>query len=256
MIKSLLFGATSLYLLLGLMLYVYQRQIIYVPQAATIETPAATISFSRDGTTLAGWLLNPGQDKALIYYGGNAERIEYNRQTLAQLLPDYSIYLIAYRGYGHSSGEPNETALFADALYIYDQLQSNHSHISLLGRSLGSGIASYVAAQRPIDQLLLVTPFDSIESVARERYPVFPVSWLLKDKFDSHGRAAKIAADITVISAANDRIIPPVHTQRLLQQLPASRTRSVVIGGAGHNDLDQFDLYQQTLKQALSTPPK
>ena len=99
--------------------------------------------------------------------------------------PDRSLFLVNYRGYGGSSGQPSEAALFADALAIFDHVRREHSEIAVMGRSLGSGVAVLVASERPVEQLVLVTAFDSLVNVAREYLRWLPVGRLLRDRYDS-----------------------------------------------------------------------
>ena len=126
--------------------------------------------------TLRGWKLNPGKSGALLYFGGNAERLDASRDEFARLFPDRTVYLLSYRGYGASEGQPGEAALFGDALALYDAARARHPRrrYAVIGRSLGSGVASYLASQRPVERLALVTPFDSLAEVAQAHYPVVP----------------------------------------------------------------------------------
>jgi pimeloyl-ACP methyl ester carboxylesterase len=186
--KEIIFIALVLlgvYLLLAAFLYVYQRRLIYYPVALDPSFVAERIVVDNQGTRLQGWVLNPGQRKAVIYFGGNSEMITHRRGFFEDVFRDYSVYLINYRGYGDSEGSPSEAGLFSDALAIYDQLSPRHQSISAYGRSLGSGVAVYLAARRPLEKLILLTPYDSVAAVAQKIYPMFPVRYLIKDRFDS-----------------------------------------------------------------------
>jgi pimeloyl-ACP methyl ester carboxylesterase len=145
---------------------VYQRRLIYYPVALDPSFVAERIVVDNQGTRLQGWVLNPGQRKAVIYFGGNSEMITHRRGFFEDVFRDYSVYLINYRGYGDSEGSPSEAGLFSDALAIYDQLSPRHQSISAYGRSLGSGVAVYLAARRPLEKLILLTPYDSVAAVA------------------------------------------------------------------------------------------
>ena len=131
MIKIVLF-----YIGLCLVLFVLQRKFLYFPQPSGAVRGITEIGFTTDGVQLNGWVVNEGQPKALIYYGGNAESIENNITFFETVLPNYSVYLIPYRGYGNSTGEPSEAHLYHDALHIFDRVKVNHKQISLMGRSL------------------------------------------------------------------------------------------------------------------------
>jgi pimeloyl-ACP methyl ester carboxylesterase len=92
---------------------------------------------------------------------------------------DYAVYLLNYRGFGGSGGSPSEEAIAEDALALFDQVYASHPQIAVVGRSLGSGVAVRLASQRPVQQLILVTPYNSLEEIAEQQYPWLPVKWLL-----------------------------------------------------------------------------
>jgi len=246
MIKILL-----LYLGFCLVLYMLQRKFLYFPQPPVLMSGATEISFNTDGEQLNGWVVNEGRSKALIYYGGNAESIENNIAFFEVLLPDYSVYLIPYRGYGNSTGSPSEEHLYHDALYIFDRVKVNHEQISLMGRSLGSGVATYVAVNREVDKLILVTPFDSIVNVAKSVYWMFPVSLLIQDKFQSLKRVKNINAKTYIFIAENDRVIPRARTEQLIAEFTGQLIDSTLIIGADHNDISLYPEYAAGLQRAL-----
>jgi pimeloyl-ACP methyl ester carboxylesterase len=239
---SLLLAAC--YLLFAAFLHVYQRKLIYHPVKLDPGFNADEITIDSDGTHLHGWILNPGQTRAVIYFGGNSELITHRSGYFEQVFADYSVYLINYRGYGNSEGSPTEVALFADALAIHDQIREKYSSVSAYGRSLGSGVAVYLAAKRPLDQLILLTPYDSIAAVAQKIYPLFPVRYLIKDRFDSGARAGTIEIPVLIASAEHDREIALEHTQALRQRFTHAEVKYRQIAGAAHNDIIDFPEYR------------
>ena len=127
-----------------------------------------------------------------------------------------------------------------------------HKEISVIGRSLGSAVATYVAANRTLAKLVLITPFDSIQHIAQSQYPIYPMSLLLKDKHDSYSRANKITAQTLVIAAEKDNIIGMVHTQRLIDGF-SNNVMLDVIKGANHNNISEFPHYNQILGDFLKS---
>ncbi|PSU34850.1 alpha/beta hydrolase [Photobacterium lutimaris] len=240
-----------LYALFVLTFCSLQRQFLYFPQSASDVYGEMNTRFVVDGVPLSGWVLNQGQPKALIYYGGNAESIEANIPFFKAVIPNYTVYLIPYRGYGNNVGSPTETALYRDAVEIFQSVKGKHDSVSLMGRSLGSGIATYVAANRQVDKLILVTPFDSIENVAKDIYWMFPVSWMIKDKYRSLDRVKEIKAQTYIFIAEEDRVIPRARTDRLIAEFGEQLVEVVVITGAGHNTVSQFPAYVSGLKRVL-----
>lgn len=224
--RKLLLAALALpllgYLALCGLMYGQQRDFLYYPQATRLDPIHTDFELRRPDATLRGWRLQPGKRDALVYFGGNAEAVEGMRTRLTRWFPDRSIYLVAYRGYGASDGSPSEAALFADGLAIFDHAKGRHpeGEITVIGRSLGSGVASYVAAERPVSKLVLVTPFDSLAAVAADHYPWLPVDWLLQDRYESDRHLADFQGPVLVIRAGNDRVVPPARTDALIAALP------------------------------------
>lgn len=230
-----------------------QRDLLYYPRPPIADPPGQSFTLESEGLTLQGRLLNPGRQQALLYFGGNAEQIERRAATLEGLLPEHSIYLLPYRGYGGNPGQPSEDALLRDALAAFDHAARQHAGVSLIGVSLGSGVAVHVAAQRPVRRLVLVMPYDSIENVARTHYPWLPVGWLLRDKFESWRRAPAVKAPSLVLVAAEDRIIPPERSRALAEALPAP-VELVEFPGADHDTLGQRTDFWRRVGSFLQAP--
>ncbi len=135
---------------------------------------------------------------------------------------------------------------------LFDEVRRRQpaAHIAVLGRSLGSGVASALAARRPVDALILVTPFDSLEAVAAQLLPMLPVRTLLRDRFDSAAALADFDGPVLVIRAGRDAVIPPARTDALLAALPDARVAE--LGDAGHNDIDLDPAYTEAIAGFLS----
>jgi len=224
---------------------------LYFP-ATKVEVPhIEKIKFKVRELSLEGWVVNGKRDRALIYYGGNAERIENNIAFFQSLLPEYTVYLIPYRGYANNPGSPSEQALLEDASAIYDTLATQHSEISLMGRSLGTGVAIYIAVHKPVEKLILATPYDSIENVARETYWMFPLRFLLKDKFLSWKRAPELQTETLLLVAGRDRVVSRQRSDNLLRHIPAALVEEVVIEKANHNDISLYPQFSRAIREML-----
>lgn len=198
-----------------------QRELLYFPQVTRTPATATDWALQRADVTLRGWRLEPSAPRPILYFGGNAESIENNRDTFANWFPGRSVYLMAYRGYGASEGTPTEQALFDDALAVYDHIAAEHpgQPVTVIGSSLGSGVAAYLASQRLVERLVLVTPYDSMANVARAHYPALPVHWLLQDRFESMRHLAGYRGQVLVLRAGRDTVIPAACTARLVAVL-------------------------------------
>ncbi|WP_313927048.1 alpha/beta fold hydrolase [Pseudoxanthomonas sp.] len=245
--------AVVAYLGLCSLLYLQQRRLIYYPQFTRVAPAQTDFAFQRPDAVLRGWVVNPGRQDAVLYFGGNAEAVEANRDVFAQWLPSRTVYLVAHRGYGASDGEPSEAALLADALAVYDDIARRHpdGDVAVIGRSLGSGVATHVASERPVRHLVLVTPFDSLAAVAQSHYPVFPVRLLLKDRYDSAARLPGYGGNLLVLRAGRDTVVPPAHTDRLLASFKG-RARVVDFPRAGHDDLSTDPAYWPAIRDFLA----
>jgi pimeloyl-ACP methyl ester carboxylesterase len=213
----------------------FQRSLIYFPQPRT-ETPGTgLLQLSFDDAVVNVTTLQRPSAEAVIYFGGNGEDTSLSLPALAEAFPQDSIYLMHYRGYGGSTGTPSEKILVADALALFDKVSGDQKNITVVGRSLGSGVAIQLASQRPASRLILVTPYDSIENIAARQFPYVPVSWLLEDKFESWKYAEKIKAPTTIIAAEHDEVVPASSTAMLLAHFREGIARFAIIRKAGHN---------------------
>ena len=249
-ILTILAVAALIYIALCLMLFLAQRTFIYYPQPKSAADNSATLALNvDDARVLVSTRPHPGRD-AVIYFGGNAEDVSRSLPTLVDAFPERAVFALNYRGYGGSTGRPSETALIADALVLFDRVHIDHPHIVVIGRSLGSGVAIHVASERPVERLVLVTPYDSLLNVAASQFRYFPIRWLLLDKFESWRYAPKVAAPTQLIAAQNDEAIPFASTQSLYEQLPESLATLTVIRGVGHDSISESPEYIPALRGA------
>ena len=224
------------------LVFAIQRSLIYYPQPSSLGERDTTIALpAADAHVVASVRQRPGAN-AVVYFGGNAEDVTQSIAGLAAAFPAHALYLLHYRGYGASGGKPSEATIVADALALFDVAQRDHARIDVVGRSLGSGVAVQVASARPAARLVLVTPYDSLLAIAASRFPYLPVSWLLRDRFESDRHAAAITAPTLVIAAARDEVIPRASTERLLARFrPGVATLRVVAGD--HNSVSEQPEY-------------
>ena len=157
------------------------------------------------------------------------------------------MYLANYRGYGASSGSPHEQGILRDAESLFDEVSSRHEQVTVIGRSLGSGVAVHVGTSREVERLVLITPYDSLASVAAGRFPILPVSLLIRDRYDSLRLAALIDTPTLVLAAEYDEVIPIHHARNLAESIRRDLLEFIVIDGAGHNTIGEFTEYRDAL---------
>lgn len=245
------------YLFCVLFMYLRQESFLFFPTMTKHDNHGyenvVDYQLDQDSITLRGWLVNPQlvQEKLLIYYGGNAEDIFLNIDDFRDIKA--ASLFVAYRGYGASEGRPGEMALFHDSLAVIDDMKSKYSpgEIFLVGRSLGSGVACYVAAQKEVQGAILITPYDSIENIARSSYPWLPVSLLLKHRFRSLQYLDRIGCPLLVIYGGQDRVVAPERTKNLIDHIVGEK-EVVRIDRADHGTIDMFPEYWAALLRFIN----
>jgi len=229
-------------------LFVFQRSFLYYPQPRPSTDNSPTLTLNIDGEQILVSTRAGSSSDALIYFGGNAESVPQSLPTLEAAFPERSLYALNYRGYGGSTGKPSETAIITDALNLFDRIHTDHPHIIVIGRSLGSGVAIQVASRRPVERLILVTPYDSLLKIAASQFHFVPLRWLMLDKFESWRYAPKVTAATHVVAAQNDEMIPFASTQALVRYLPPSLTTLTVIPDVSHNSISESPEYIPALR--------
>lgn len=243
------------------LLYLLQDKMVFFPQPTAAGNRSRfadrEIRIQNGEITLTGWFFKDGIGPArplIVYYGGNAEDVSLNFADLGRF-GTQSFLFMNYRGFGESGGKPSEAALLSDALVVLDHILATEridpGHVVLMGRSLGTGVAVYVAAQRKVGGVILVTPFDSLVNVAKAHYPIFPVRWLLRHRFDSARLAPNITTPALFLTASDDAVVPVRFAKGLEKQWGGPVT-SVSVAGAGHNDIESSPIYWEAVNRFLA----
>lgn len=219
------------YLLPLAILYLFQRDLIYLAHTNTVGSPAdhgvpqlqiATVH-TEDGLTLHDWFLPPRKKDGLIIvlFHGSGENIgdlagfsDYFSQR------DYGVFYCEYRGFGGSPGNPSEQGLYADGRAAIRWLKEQGykpEQFVFLGASLGSGVAVQMALEAQPAFLALQSPYSSVLDVAKERYSLFPVGLLLKDHFDSIGKIAQVKSSLLILHGSADDTVPIAFARELFK---------------------------------------
>jgi uncharacterized protein len=242
------------------LLYFRQDTFIFFPKpndpSARAAWQNARVEIRSGDEVLEGWWLENPQsttDKVVIYFGGNAEDVLSTATTMH--LDARRMLFVNYRGYGGSSGKPSEKGFFEDALTLYDYVTSKEGarpeDVVPMGRSLGSGVATMLASERPVAGVVLVTPFDSLVDVAAEEYLLVPVRFLLEHRFESVERAPLLEVPVLVLAAQQDNIVSPAHAQRLFDAWGGKKKQILVLEGVGHNDIQEHLGYYEAINEFL-----
>jgi pimeloyl-ACP methyl ester carboxylesterase len=208
-----------------------------------------------DGEHVHAWRVRAA-GPLIVYFGGNAEEVSWMLERVGDPrrgeTPGVGWLLVDYRGYGASTGAPSERALVADALQLFDHALTlegvDARRILAFGRSLGSGVAVQLAAQRPVRALILAAPYDSLAAVAKHYYWYLPVDWMLRHRFDSIALAPRMRQPLLCLIAERDEVIPPERAERLYAAWGGAKRR-VLLAEAGHNSTDAHPLFWPEIRR-------
>jgi uncharacterized protein len=257
---TLVLGIALLYAGLVLVTALFQTRMLFPAQMAAANRPPLPPAAKRlelttpDGNRLVGVRLGntSGSKPLLLGFGGNAWNADAVALTLHGLFPDHEVIAFHYRGYPPSSGEPSAKALFADALTIFDHLEREHSRrVVAVGFSIGSGVAAYLAHERTVAGLILVTPFDSLKALAREHFSWAPTGLLLRHHMPTIDLVKDRPTPTALIAAGRDTIVPARRSEPLRSAVP-NLVLDRTIADAGHNDLYQHPGFVVAMREALA----
>ena len=231
-----------------------------VAGASRVQLPDSTQRLevrTPDGERLAGVRI-PAQGgtadavPTLLGFGGNAWNAEATALTLHALFPNRNVVAFHYRGYGPSSGRPSADAVFSDSLTIYDHLVQTRADERILpvGFSIGAAVAAYLARHRPVAGLIMVTPFDSLEAVARDLYWWAPVGPLLRNRMPTIEFVRGSNVPTAMIIAERDTIVPKPHSDALSAEIENLVFERAI--DAGHNDLYDHPDFAKAAEEALA----
>jgi pimeloyl-ACP methyl ester carboxylesterase len=238
---------------LALLLFFMQRDMIYYPMRAAeaellrqAELLGVQPWHNAEGLRI-GWKIPPPAEveptaRVLIFHGNAGHAL--HREGLSRILAETAIgrtweyFVLEYPGYGSREGKPSETALVEAAGEATRELLAAQPErpLFLLGESLGTGVAGRMAGDfgGQIRGVLLLTPFDSLVSVARHHYPWFPVQFLMLDRFVSSRHLARYEGPVVFLLAEEDEVVPARLGQKLAKAHPGPQMVSL-ISGSDHN---------------------
>ena len=231
----------AIYAILIAALMALEDRFLYFPQrGGRITAPGRELWLrAADGVKLHAFhAAQQGEGATLLYLRGYAGNLAGRSQVL-EYYAELGLDLLAldYRGYGHSEGTPSEAGLYADALAAFDWLaaQSPPRKIVVLGESLGGGPACELALQRPVAGLVLLSSFTSVPDMAALSFPLLPVRFVVRTRFDNLAKVPRIAAPKLIVHSRRDEIIPFAHGERLMRAAKPP-AQHLWLERSGHND--------------------
>lgn len=248
------------YVATGVAIYFFSDRILFRPQALNAEH---RFSFAQRHSE--HWLYTAGakinylrfypKDSSrgiVLYFHGNRKNVLHYADRV-QLFTDagYELWMPDYPRFGKSTGTLNEETLYslAEGLYRQALMQKPSEQIVIYGRSIGSGVAAYLAAKRSCKALLLETPYYSIAALSRRYFPVYPSIVLQKFSLPVNEYLETVQAPVTALHGTNDGVVPFNQSEKLKAAHPSLNL--VPIKGGSHNNLNSYPLFQHAIKKML-----
>ena len=242
------------------MVYYPERSIEVTPQQLGLRYDDVTL-VTKDNVRINGWFIPAVTSKGVIlFFHGNAGNISHRFEKIGVFHDlGMDVFIIDYRGYGRSEGQPNEPGTYRDADAAYEYLTRQRgtapSQIVVYGESLGSAVAIDLASRLPAGGLVIEEAFTSIVDVGRKMFPYLPVRLMVRNKYDSLAKIGRIHTPLLIFHSRDDEFFPMRHAERLLAAAPEPKQLVQLRGG--HNDafLVSAETYRQALQKFLAGAP-
>jgi len=242
-----------------------QESLIFYPEILppdyrfSFSAPFAEATVPVTGATLNTVLFKaPSAKGVILYFHGNAGSLRTWGEVAGEFTSrGYDILIPDYRGFGKSTGTiANEKQMLADGLEVYGYLKKSYpeNRIILYGRSIGTGLATFVARSGNPGMLILESPFFSLTDLASYHYPFLPktlISLFLKYPFRTDLWIPEVTCPVYLIHGTGDDIIPFDASARL-ELLIKSPHKLIRIEGGGHNNLSDHSTYDRELALILA----
>jgi len=240
------------YVTVGAFFYFQQSKLLFPAPKTWPNTTPADVGLAFEDLHIQGvhawWIPHSGDAKTAIVFHGNGYVIEDmvgSELTLLRAL-GLNLLLVDYRGYGTSAAvTPNEATILADAEAALEYVLKTRSiapgDVFVLGRSIGSGPAVYLASKNPgLAGLILESPFRSIDDAAGviSYLKIYPVGLMLRTHFDNYSRIGSVKSPVFIAVGSEDELTPPWMAQKLFARANEPK-KLLVIPRAGHNDLTE-----------------
>ena len=202
------------------------------------------------------------KNSLVLYYHGNSGNMKSVEDYAISFLENgFDILVMDYRGFGKSEGIINKQEdLLDDCVFWYDWIKSNkeYKEIVIVGKSLGTGLATYVASKRESNMLMLITPYDKLIEVGKNLYPWFPVNFFMKYKIPSINWIGQVNQPIRIIHGTNDETIHPQRAKALFEKALelGKNVEMVWLDAAKHNNLQMYPQYHEWIKNCLEESEK
>lgn len=251
-----------LYGLIGIAIYYLQDSILFHPEKMTkdrsyhfaIPHKELNIPFNDSANINVIEFTTAGPAKGVVlYFHGNRKNIAWYAGYASNFTKNgYEVWMMDYPGYGKSTGVLTEQRLYDYALQLYTLAASRFAKdsIVLYGKSMGTGLAAYIASRKNCKKLILETPYYSITSLSAHYFPLYPVGRMIHYKIPTYEYLQRVIVPVTIFHGTSDGVIPYSNAAKLKPFLKPT-DQFITIEGGSHNDLNDFPLFHQKLDSLL-----
>ena len=259
MIKFVVY-ALIIYLFIGFALYFNQRRLTFKrskkplnPEYYNLKDVSEVFIDISDEMRLLNWLSKPEKNKpTIIFFHGNSFDIGERAYKIKFYIEEgYGLLLHAYRGFSGNKGNPTEKSIYSDAKFVVDwvkkNIQINENNIILYGESLGTAVAIELGQCKKFKAIILEAPFTSISKLAQKMYPIYPVKYLIWDKFDNISKINNLISPLLVLHGKNDEIVPFSMGKKIYEEYK-NKKDYVFIDEATHNNLYDYGIANKVIE--------
>jgi len=231
---QLIRATKTLIFLYVVLVYLLQRSLLFFPTHATTSTQM--VPWREGDHTIGFCRVVPNAQNVWLMLHGNGGQASDRDYVLTRISEKDALYVLEYPGYGSRPGKPSRETINQAASEAYELLRATYPNtpVCVLGESIGSGPACSLAQEKlPPDKIVLVVPFDTLENVAAEHFPILPVRLLLRDRWDNVQAMKHFNGPVDIFGAADDTVIPFYHARALASQIPNAHFFAIP---GGHNE--------------------
>ena len=263
-IRTLIIVA-GVYVMFIVLLYIFQPHYVYYPERTLSGDPGRiglqfeTVYFeTTDGMKLSGWFIpNEGARGVILFCHGNAGNISHRLESIAIFHRlGLEVFIFDYRGYGQSDGKPTEDGTYKDAeaawRYLIEERQVNPNEVIFFGRSLGGGVASWLAQSHTPGALILESTFVSLPDIAATLYPYLPVRLLLRFEYNTEENVSRVNCPVLIIHSRDDEIMPFSHGWRLFEMAKEPKEFLEITGTHNGGFITSGKRYEEGLNAFIS----
>jgi pimeloyl-ACP methyl ester carboxylesterase len=259
-IFKILGGLIILYVAGGILLFFLQGYLLFHPAPLPLQHRFAfgepfedvNIPFEKSNLNIVEFDPALKRKGIVLFFHGNSENVEhYARYPSVFLNNGYSVWMIDYPGFGKTTGERSEQILYRQAKLMYQMAvhEIRPDSIIIYGKSIGTGIASWLASVTKCRRLILETPYYSIDALARDYFPMYPVVPMTKYSFPVYKYLSHLHFPVTIFHGTSDEVVAYNHSLSLKKENPSIEL--ITIKDGKHNDLFGFDIYQEKMDSLL-----